>query len=166
MAMLYGRGGGAALFILVSIVALFIGMWRLVEDRKWSIVGRYFLALASYVWLWRAVDKVENADLRLWLALPLIFLGPVWLVSGILVFRASEGRGFFKPIKGNYSPPPPGRLATCLALAGLAWGVGCFVYGAFNTPTLGKDTAWLVIITYLPLVYGISTLHARLSPPA
>jgi hypothetical protein len=147
--------------VLASAVALLIGMWRLFADRKWAIIARYFLALAIYVWLWRAVGKVENPDLRLWLLMPLIFLIPACLMSGFLVYKASDGQGFFEPAPSKAWDTPPGGLAKGMAVACIFWGIGCFIYGVVNTSTFGTDSPWPVVITYLPFAYGIYTLRPR-----
>lgn len=159
-AMLYRSGAG--LMIIASAVALLLGMWRLFAERKWAIITRYLVAFAVYVWLWRAVDKVENPDLRLWLAMPLIFMIPVWLLSGFLVYRASEGLGLFKPVPNQFYDATPSRLAKLMGAVGIVWGIGCFIYGVVNTPIVGSTASlWLIVLTYLPFVYGISTLPSK-----
>lgn len=146
------------LLLLFSLGCFIVGMARLVADRQWTIIARYFICLGVYLGICRAVWEISDDELKMWMAVPLLMLFPGWLLSGILVFRASEGHGFLKPLPGARPTWSP-RIPRWVGMICLLWGVGSFFYGLIYPPNL-HETAIPLLFTYLPLLYGAHRLHA------
>jgi hypothetical protein len=82
------RGGG---IIIVSIVAGFIGLYRLLKTRDYWAFLKYFSVVPAYpLFLWFLYEQtLEIADnnLRIWILIPFISVVPIYLLWGLFIYK-------------------------------------------------------------------------------
>ena len=85
---MYYRSGG--LIIVVSLFMAFIGFWRLWRAGRQKAFFKFLAGVMAYPVVFSLVSKISDDHLRLWVAIPVACLSPLWLLIGIFIYTSSE----------------------------------------------------------------------------
>jgi hypothetical protein len=88
------RGGLALIVIpIASIVLALSGLLRLYEKKKYNEIFKIILLIIAYPLIFRMLSKINDKDARLYLAIPIVLIGMLWLILGFFVNGYSKEAG-------------------------------------------------------------------------
>jgi len=128
---MYYRSGG--IIILVSLVMAVIGFWRLWRAGRKKAFFMFIAGVVAYPIMFSLVMKVSDDHLRLWVAVPVAGLGPLWLLIGLFVYGSPENEPSKQLIDGKNISSESQKSTTRTRILGLILtliGIILWVYGA------------------------------------
>ena len=129
---MYYRSGG--LIIFVSLFMAEIGFWRLWRVGRKKTFSKFLAGIVAYPVVFSLVSKISDDHLRLWVAIPVACLFPLWLLIGIFIYTASENAQSKHIIDKKNNPPESGdTFVTKTRILGLILsliGIILWIYGA------------------------------------
>ena len=136
---MYYRSGG--LIIIVSLVMAVIGFWRLWMAGRQKAFFKFLAGVVAYPVVFSLVSKIPDDHLRLWVAIPVACLLPLWLLIGIFIYTASENAKSKHMKENTIRPESNDTFITKRRILGLILslvGVVVWVYGATH-PEMTKN---------------------------
>ena len=80
----------SSFLIIVSLFLGVIGFWYLWKAERKKTFFKFIAIIVAYPVAAYYTSKISDDHLRLWIAIPVACLLPVWLLIGFFIYRASE----------------------------------------------------------------------------
>jgi hypothetical protein len=135
------RGGGT---IIVSIVAGFIGLYRLLKTRDyWAFLKHFSIVPAYPLLLWFLYEQtlgIADNNLRIWIIIPFISVVPVYLLWGLFIYFKFEEVLELKRARYHRHPKPltqrlPSSKSYKMRVSGFGFtclGLGLWLWGTLR----------------------------------
>ena len=137
--------------IVVSAVALAVGLFRAAKTHRWGLFAGTVIFVAGYPLLLAAIFQITDKHFGGWVLIAALMFFPAWIISGIAVLGITER----SPDQwfGQGAQPPSTRIRY-QGLAVLTVGIIAWCVGAFN-PELSMNVQLLLLaIACYCLLFG------------